>query len=158
MIKNYFKIFSINEEFEINLDLLEEKYHNFQKNFHPDIAGIEKIEESILINEGYNILKNPISRASHILLIHGVNIEDDVEAPKLDKEIIAEIITIRENIAYANHEEKSSIINKIKTDKKTIISRISIDIFHKKYDNAAQELMKLKYLDKILKDLKNELT
>lgn len=46
---NYFEIFELKLQTEINLDELEAKYLNFQQQFHPDKATTKDIEKSIFL-------------------------------------------------------------------------------------------------------------
>jgi Fe-S protein assembly co-chaperone HscB len=82
-IKNYFENFSFNVDFNIDLEELENKYLEFQKQFHPDNSISADVEKSISINEAYKVLKNPLQRASHILQLNGIDLENDSIAQRL---------------------------------------------------------------------------
>lgn len=156
MTKNYFELFGFAEKIDIDLDILEEKYLEFQRNFHPDKAGIKEIEKSILINEGYDILKDDISRASHILKLNEIDIENDEKAPKVDFETLSEIMTIQEKIIDSDQNEKKQIEQELKTKIKELLQIVKNEINNKNFVSSAQNLMKLKYYSKALKDLKKK--
>ncbi len=146
---NYFKIFEIKEEIDIDLDLLEEKYHEFQRNFHPDKAGVEEIEKSMAFNEGFEVLSDEISRIAHLLQIKDININDDEKAPKVDVSVLQEVMELQEKILEGG-ADLSEISKKI--DEALIESR---DFYDKnELEKAAQSLIRVKYLKKALKDLK----
>ena len=63
--ENYFQLFEIEKSLFIDLNILEEKYLELQKEFHPDkyvnASEQEKrlsIQITSYINEAYNTLKN----------------------------------------------------------------------------------------------------
>ena len=72
--------FSLTISFNIDKQELERKYLEFQQEFHPDNSDSADIEKSISINESYAVLKNPIKRASYILQLNGINLENDSES------------------------------------------------------------------------------
>ena len=151
---NYFKIFDIEEEIEIDLDLLEEKYHAFQRNFHPDKAGIEEIEKSISFNAGYDILNDEFLRIAHLLKINGVDIENDSKAPKVDVIVLQEIMEIQEKISAADVTEAVKIKEDLSTKIKKSLTETK-DFFAKSnFEDASQSLMKVKYLKKALREVK----
>lgn len=153
-MQNYFKIFEIEENIEINLNDLEKKYFEFQKNFHPDKAGIAEIEKSILINEAYEVLKNKVLRASHILQIHNIDVENDEKSIKVNQETLMEIFTLQEEISDNNQEKNSELKNLLQEKIEENFCKVKEEIAKKNYEIAAQNLIKIKYYSKTLKDLK----
>ncbi|HLD76572.1 MAG TPA: Fe-S protein assembly co-chaperone HscB [Rickettsiales bacterium] len=152
-MKNYFKIFNLEEKFDINLDTLEQKYFDFQQQFHPDRAGISEIEKSILVNEAYEILKNPLHRASHILQLHNINIEKDKNAPKADIATLSEVLEIQEKIPEMSLQEKKNLKKQLEERIATLLQEIGLSLDNQEFNEAAQILMRIKYFDKTLRDL-----
>ena len=152
-MKNYFRIFNLEEKFDINLDTLEQKYFDFQQQFHPDRAGISEIEKSILVNEAYEILKNPLHRASHILQLHNINIEKDKNAPKADIATLSEVLEIQEKIPEMSLQEKKNLKKQLEERIATLLQEIGLSLDNQEFNEAAQILMRIKYFDKTLRDL-----
>ncbi len=153
-MKNYFKIFDFEEKFAIDLDALEKKYFSFQQQFHPDKAGIAEIEQSILINEAHEVLKNPLRRAAHILQLHNIDIEKDGNHIKPDMATLHEVLEIQEKIPELNLEEKENLKKDLAKSVKLFLDETSELLDNKEFNKAAQVLIKVKYFDKTLKDLK----
>lgn len=155
---NHFQIFDIKEKFDINLSDLEDKYLKLQQQFHPDTAKdpIDAEINSILINKAYKILKNPISRGIHLLELKGININSEECIVKPTHENLMFIMNLREEISENKNDEKK--IEEIRKEIKKLIEEemlqasnfLSLD----QYQEAAQKLIKIKYLDKIILDLK----
>ncbi len=154
MKRNYFKIFNIEEKFEIDEDLIEDKYLEFQRNFHPDKAGIDEIEKSIEINEGYEILLDDLRRGAHLLFLGGVNVENDSVAPKVDQACLMKAFEIQEDIESADTKRILEIKDEMKKEIKQLFLEFSNMIEKKNFEKAAQILMKVKYFSKTLKEIK----
>jgi len=157
MQKNYFKTFQIEEKFHIDEDDLERRYLSFQRNFHPDKAGVSEIEKSILVNEGYDVLKDKSLRAGHILKLHGIDVENDEKAPRPDLETLSEILEIREKILDLSQEEKNQLKKELTKNVNSCLEEVGKMLDGKEFEKASQVLIKAKYLGKTLKDLKKEM-
>lgn len=155
MTENYFKIFDFEEKIDIDQEILEEKYLEFQRNFHPDKAGIKEVEKSILINEAYDTLKEDFARAAHILKLNGIDIENDEKAPKVDFEILSEIMEIQEEILASDEDsQKQDLAKQLKEKKQDFFNQTKEKIAQKNFEEAAQNLMAAKYYNKAIKDLR----
>lgn len=145
-MKNHFQTFNISINFAVDVDVLEQKYFEFQKNFHPDKSA--QIDDSININEAYEILKNPLKRAAHILQLNGIDVENDEVAPKVDQATLFEVFEMRESGNFSSKEISAKI--------KSLINEIAQSLDNKDFMHAAQILIRAKYFDKIAKDLKGK--
>jgi len=155
---NHFQKFNLETSFQIDLSELETKYLKLQQQFHPDTA-IEKPQDqinSILINQAYQILKTPIKRAIYLLQLQGINIDSEECSIKPSQENLVLVMEIREDILenVDNLEQISNIRQKIKALIATEMPQIADLLILKQYQIAAQKLIKVKYLDKIIADLK----
>lgn len=145
-MKNHFAVFTLPILFAVDLDELEKKYFELQKNFHPDKS--DEIEQSIAINEAYEILKNPLKRAAHILQLNGINLEKDEVAPKVDKATLLEVFEMRESGDFSAKDLTKKI--------KSLLEKVAQNLENKNFTAAAQILIRAKYFEKILKDLKTK--
>jgi len=85
-----------------------------QHEFHPDKSSLADIEKSIAVNEGYEILRNPLRRAAHILQLHGIDVEKDGNALKPDMATLEEVMEIQEK-AKAIEESDSAGLDLLQT-------------------------------------------
>ncbi|MCK5876328.1 MAG: Fe-S protein assembly co-chaperone HscB, partial [Candidatus Marithrix sp.] len=81
---NYFTIFGLSQSFEININELTEYYRNLQRTVHPDkfVNAPERerrlaMQKTVLINEAFQTLKNPLKRGLYILQLHNINTDDN---------------------------------------------------------------------------------
>lgn len=151
---NYFKIFELPIDFDIDLAAVEVTYLSFQKQFHPDNAELADIEKSININKAYEVLMAPISRASHILQLHDIDLEDDSKAPKPNMDTLEEILELQEKVAEIEFSQTSNLKKKLIHSIDEIMKDVENNLKTNRFEIAAQHLMKAKYFNKTLKDLK----
>lgn len=156
--QNHFQKFNLEEKFDIDLNALETNYLELQKQFHPDnsLDPVQDEINSILINQAYKILKNSISRGIYLLELEGININSEECVVKPSSEILMFIMELREEVLDNKDDEDK--IDEIKENIKKLISNETLEVsdllIKKQYPQAAQKLIKVKYLDKIISDLK----
>ncbi len=151
---NHFEKFALPIKFELDLGALEKKYFEFQQRFHPDKAGVSEIENSIAFNQAYEILKNPLARAIHILQLNGIDIEQDGYANKPDFATLEEVLEIQEKIPNLNSAEIATLRKQLNSQIKSLLENAAQKLENKALDEAAQLLIKAKYFNKIVQDLR----
>lgn len=161
-MKNYFEKFSLSPAFDINLDDLEQKYLTLQQQYHPDQLLHKTVGEqdtaaieSININEAYKILKNPISRAIYLLKLQGINIDDDNCPIKPDHSTLMQVLELREEISQIkNKDEINQIRNNLESEITRLMQEVKKNFSKNDFNQVAQFLIKIKYFDKTIADLK----
>ncbi len=153
-MKNFFEIFSLPQNFALDLDALEKQYLAFQQQFHPDNSSTADIEQSILINDAYKILSAPISRASCILQLNGIDLENDSHAPKPDMATLLEILELQEMVAEIDAGASENLKKDLNAKVKSLLSEVALELENKEFVKASQILIRVKYFDKTLRDLK----
>jgi len=75
---NYFELFGLPPRFSIDLDSLERAFRQLQSEAHPDKHASNSqseqriaLQQSTLINDGYQTLRNPTSRAQFLINLSG---------------------------------------------------------------------------------------
>ncbi len=162
---NHFAKFNLETVFSIDEKELETAYLQQQRKFHPDKNQNQNNQDynqnqaeinSILINQAYQILKNPIKRAIYLLQLQNINIEDETNKTNPSKEVLMLIMELREEIL--EHKDNSEKIAHIQASIKALIkeemAEISQLFLQNNFTSITQKLIKVKYLDKILLDLK----
>jgi molecular chaperone HscB len=157
---NHFQRFGLPVSFHLDEEDLETKYLSLQKKFHPDNFQGDNMEaemNSIFINQAYEALLNPLKRASYILSLKGINIDSDECHIKPNLSTLDFVISVQEEIDENKHDKER--ITHIKRRLKIVIGRELPQVIdfldEEKYEEAAQKLIKIKYLNKTAQDLKN---
>ena len=84
--QNYFELFGLPINYNIDLAKLSETYRELQKTVHPDRfangTDREKLlsaQKATVVNEAYSCLKFPIKRAQYLLEINNIKYDDERE-------------------------------------------------------------------------------
>jgi len=154
-MKNFFKLFNIEEKFNIDLTDLESKYLNFQNLHHPDKTSNKSLKKSLDFNEGYQVLNDDFLRACHLLQLQDIDILNDEKALKPDKSMLMEILELQEHVEQITQKNAIEIFQKnLKNTITDLINDFNHYYTHQEYKVAGQFLVKAKYLKKTLADLK----
>ncbi len=154
-MKNYFEIFTLPENFTLDEILLEKKYLEFQKAFHPDNSSSGDALKAIEINEAYKILADDFLRICHLLQLKGIDILNDEKAVKVDFATLEEQLNLQEKISEIENKEEIEMLQKqLKLEVKELISTAAKLLEASDLELCAQKLIKCKYLKKSLEDLK----
>ncbi len=162
MNKNYYKILEVDSN--ASPEVIEKAYKTLAKKYHPDLqeesqkesAG-EKLKE---INEAYEILSNPESRANFdkILLDTTISSEDFNKIANENKQLHEEL----NNLKYNNNLRRDSNysnqnLNNFNIEEQIELERIRQEEYQKQleYESQMQAARKKAYYDAYIQDLKN---
>ncbi|EGR32553.1 iron-sulfur cluster co-chaperone, putative [Ichthyophthirius multifiliis] len=149
--------------FEINEKKLDQEYKKLQKCFHPDKYHSKsdkmlKFSEtySMYINEAYKALKDDLQRSEYLLnlLTHGKK-DELLETIKDDEYFLKEVMEIRFEIEDCNNKDEldqhEQYVNQLK---KETINKINQLLDQQDYQNAAIHIIKLRYHESTLENIK----
>jgi len=78
--QNFFELFGLDASFDLDLQLLSERYRELQREHHPDRHAHKGEREQRLavqatahLNEAFETLKTPLLRAQYLLKLEGVD-------------------------------------------------------------------------------------
>lgn len=121
LTSDFFALFGIPVSFEINIPELTSRYREMQRAVHPDrYANASDAERRISmqmaarVNEGYQVLKDPLARSRYLLELSGININD--AETSLDNMFLMEQMELREQLGElansSNPEDELLIFKK----------------------------------------------
>ncbi len=151
-MSDHFTLFNIQPKFDIDLSLLEKKYIELSKTFHPDNCTLndEKplaVTKTINVNKAYEILKSPLKRAEYLLhLFSAENIDNH------SSEILEESMQIRE--AIFDGIDRKTLIQTISNKIKDCIENLKNAFADKDLNKAMIQSSRLKYLNKSYEEVK----
>src|ERR1700682_2577111 len=80
---DYFTFFGLPRKLNVDVAALERNFYEFSRKLHPDLnarAGSKEqewiLEQSSLLNDSYRTLKDPVRRTQYLLLLEGVELEE----------------------------------------------------------------------------------
>ncbi|MDG2713753.1 co-chaperone HscB, partial [Vibrio parahaemolyticus] len=144
--------------------LLSSKFRELQKRFHPDnfATGSERdrlmaVQKAAQINDAYQVLKNPISRAEYILAEQGVEIRGEQQTMQ-DPMFLMEQMELREELEEIadNSDPESALFDfdsKVSKMYKQHLASVEQELDDGLWAEAADRVRKLKFIAK----LKNEI-
>lgn len=150
MTQNFFEIFNLPVLFNIDIDMLNHQYRTLQKTIHPDrfvnATDAEKkqsLQKSTQINDAYQVLKDPIKRASHIINLHQVFKENT-----LPPDFLMQQMEWEEELETINDLEQIQLFSdKIEEEKKILMELLAMDLDEKKdWESATNVIGKLKFI------------
>ncbi|KAA8516831.1 hypothetical protein F0562_017351 [Nyssa sinensis] len=160
---DYFQIFGLEKNYEIEDENLEGKYKNWQKKLHPDLVHSKSekereyaAEQSSRVIDAYRTLTNPLSRAIYILKLEGVDVDE--EQTVSEPELLAEIMEIREAVEEA---AGSQVLNQIQAqmqDKLEQWSKSFANAFQsRKYEEALTSIQRMSYYKRVNEEIVKKL-
>ncbi|KAJ7570330.1 hypothetical protein O6H91_01G115600 [Diphasiastrum complanatum] len=116
---DYFEIFNMAKVYDLDLKELEKRYKGLQKKLHPDLFGLKSerereysAEQSAQVIKAYHTLLPPLSRATYMLHIQGIDVEE--EGTVEDVDLLMEIMEMQEAVEATTDVAKLQIfLNKI---------------------------------------------
>lgn len=164
--QNYFELFGLPVDFNLDASVLTERYRELQKVVHPDrfasASDREKriaVQQAALINEALHTLKTPLRRARYILQLRGIEFNDEKETSH-DPEFLMEQIEFREALQdLRQHEDPFStlahLMQEIQQKQDIMIDQI-VDLLDSNDLNAAKsQVQKLQFLEKLRIECEN---
>jgi molecular chaperone HscB len=114
--QNHFQLFGLPVSFALDTEMLAERYRILRQTVHPDLfatAGDREkrlaLQASTLVNEAYQTLRDPLARASYLLLVRGASLGDDQQTTQ-DMAFLMEQMELREALAAARQAPEPYVI------------------------------------------------
>ena len=105
--QNHFQLFALPVSFTLDSEVLAERYRLLRQTVHPDLYATASdretrltLQASTLVNEAYQTLRDPLTRARHLLEVRGGGLGDDQETTQ-DMAFLMEQMELREALAAA---------------------------------------------------------
>ncbi|WP_085343040.1 co-chaperone HscB [Vibrio sp. ArtGut-C1] len=161
---NHFELFGLPSQFKLDGSLLSSQFRELQKRFHPDnfATGSERdrlmaVQKAAQINDAYQVLKNPISRAEYILAEQGVEVRGEQQTMQ-DPMFLMEQMELREELEeIADSTDPESALfdfdSKVSKMYKQHLASVEQELDDGLWAEAADRVRKLKFIAK----LKNEI-
>ncbi|MFQ3250897.1 Fe-S protein assembly co-chaperone HscB [Glaciecola sp.] len=160
---NYFELYNLPEQFELDLVKLKQHYQTLQKLTHPDRFATASEQQKRMyltknaqINDAYSVLQSPISRGEHLLELRGVELASEQDTVG-DVEFLMEQMEWREALEDADSVEA---LEKLVADNHQVLAQqeqaiAALLLNNNEQDNqsAAQELRKMKFMIKLASEI-----
>lgn len=154
---DYFALFGLSPSFTLDLAALDSAYFAAQKDFHPDrlaAAGAtertQAIRQSVLLNDAYRTLKDPLKRAQYLLSQKGFLVGTERDTVKPNVALLTNILEKRELLAEAENDAmRCAIAEETEKEIETATNVFSDKFAKGDFEGAAQVALCLGYLYKL---------
>ena len=155
---NYFELFSLSANYQVNPTQLSETYRSLQKQFHPDnfvmhsdSEKLKAMQQSTKINDAYQTLKDNCQRAQYLLLLQGMDIA-------LEKKTLQDVAFLMQQMQWRETlesltendedqlEEFAELISKQKDELEELIEK---QLKEGQLEETADSIRKLKFMLKL---------
>ncbi len=161
---NHFELFGLPTQFQLDGGLLSSQFRELQKRFHPDNFAtaserdrLMAVQKAAQINDAYQVLKHPISRAEYLLAENGVEIRGEQQTMQ-DPLFLMEQMELREELESipSQNDPDSALFDfdgKVSKMYKQHLRDVEQELNDNSWSQAADRVRKLKFIAK----LKNEI-
>lgn len=164
-MSQYFTLFQLEPQFDIDTDSLEQNYRTLAARFHPDrFASASAFEQkqavmmSSTVNEAYRTLKNPTDRAAYLLQQQGID-ADAPEHTSFAPEFLMQQMEWRETLAEARGGQDQTALPALDKEISDAQQELWWDLREafrrQQYEDAAQLVRQGRFLDKLKKEISN---
>lgn len=159
-MENYFTLFSLPQSFALSEADLQKRYIDLQRQHHPDRAVGKSAEErtkaielSMRVNDAYDTLKSPLTRAEYLLELQGIFVNTEDDSIKPSPELLMETIELREQLSEVEDGRSlKAAMDDIKSSMSRCVTELEGAFATSAHERAAQLTMRLKYLGKALEE------
>lgn len=161
---NHFELFGLPSQFQLDGSLLSSQFRTLQKRFHPDNFATASERERLLsvqkaaqINDAYQVLKNPISRAEYLLSEQGIELRGEQQTLQ-DPEFLMEQMELREELEVICDLDDSqdalfAFEQKVSTMFKRHLRSLEELLSKSQWLDAADIVRKLKFIAKLTHEI-----
>ncbi len=164
-MQNYFQLFQLPQQFNIDLTTLETNYRAIQSASHPDrfvtATDAEKlaaIQTATTANEAYKTLKHPASRAAYLLGLQGITAIAETNTA-MPADFLMQQMEWREAIEDAENAKDISaldaLLGTIRTESKSLQQTLSEQFRQQQLGDATDSTRKLIFMEKVQADIRD---
>jgi molecular chaperone HscB len=161
--KSYFELFGLPERFELDTELLAERYRELQRVVHPDRYANASDQErrlavqgASLVNEALQTLRDPLARGRYLVARRGLLLDAGQETTT-DSVFLMEQMALREALAEARDQPDpyrviSDIMGRLRQQREALIEALGRHLSHADdghLEQAREDLRKLQFLEKL---------
>jgi molecular chaperone HscB len=148
---------------EIDRNVLDAQYRKLQAQWHPDrfvtASDIERkqaLQQTSLINDAYQVLKQPLRRAEHLLELMDTD-PDSHPARRLEPAFLMQQLVLREELEQLGERHDQSAFDKLCDGTDTMLrsqwQEFSAQVNQQDWCSARLGLQKLQFLHKLQEEL-----
>lgn len=161
-MQNFFALFQLPEQFEVDLALLDANYRKLQGEVHPDkfvnaspAERMQSMQLATLANEAYQTLKQPTDRARYLLHLQGIETGEEVNTAMPADFLMAQM-EWREAMDEAKVGKDIATLDSLLADMRAQVKALQQQLLvsiRNQPTEAALTVRKLRFIDKVSEDV-----
>lgn len=161
---SYFDLLGLEPEFDLDPEALRRQFFELSRRVHPDRRASDGDERAALVlsahlNAAYEALRDPVSRAEHLLSLHGG--ASAVQDKSVPPDVLTRTLLVREELDDATQRNDrpamDALRRQVSAERDELLTRISATARCLPQDDARsalrRELNSIKYFTKILEQI-----
>ncbi len=161
---DHFELFGITQQFDLNVAALSTQFRDLQRQFHPDKFATASERDRLLavqkaaqINDAFQVLKQPISRAEYLLFLKGIDIRNE-QSTMQDPIFLMEQMELREALEdiELSSDPESELLDfdkKVSQLYQLHLREMVKALTDNTLENAAISIRKLKFIAKLQNEI-----
>jgi len=162
--QNFFELFGLDASFDLDLQLLSERYRELQREHHPDRHAHKGEREQRLavqatahLNEAFETLKTPLLRAQYLLKLEGVDTGEE-NRRQLPGPFLMQQMELRESLVEAaSGQDPFDALDKLAVEAKGLeaaeYSQFNAALVAQELDSAEISIRKLQFINKLIREI-----
>ena len=157
--QNHFELFGLTPRFDVDLNAVDRRYRELQREVHPDrFAAASQAEQrasmelATRVNDAYRTLKSPIERAKYLLSLHGVDPEFETNTA-MPADFLAQQMELREALEEAveaeNGEKLADLRDRLQGGRGALLLEIEAQLDAEAWNDAAGTLRRLMFMERL---------
>ena len=163
--EDFFSLFALPKQFSVDIAKLTSAYRELQQQLHPDrFVGKSDAERrwsmqaASMVNEGYQTLKHDLPRASYMLRLEGIDLDDETDT-QVDPMFLMEQMELREALEAAESSDTpfdalTSLRGQLRNASNSQREAFSGAVEVADYARARTTARQWQFLDKLQKEVK----
>jgi len=160
---NYFELFDLPVDFDIDNALLAQRYRELQQVVHPDnyANASEKerrlaLQKTAQINEAFQVLKHPMSRGRYLLELQGVDTQE-AQDMTMDSGFLIQQMELRETLASIKQQAQpiealNHFLEKIQQQITQLTVQLRQNLIDKNWQAARDNVRQFQFFNKLNED------
>ncbi|MEX3021518.1 co-chaperone HscB [Kluyvera sp. STS39-E] len=156
---DYFTLFGLPVGYHVDTQALAARFQDLQRQNHPDkfanasdAEQLVAVQRSANINQAWQTLRHPLTRAEYLLSLHGFDLSSEQHTVR-DTAFLMEQLELREELDEIEQAKDTdrleNLLKRIKTMYTQRQQQMVAELDAKTWDVAADTVRKLRFLDKL---------
>lgn len=158
--QTHFELFDLPAMFALDIARLDQHYRTLQSEVHPDrfaaatpAERLHSIQLATQVNEAYQTLKSPLSRARYLLHLHGIDTQEETNTAMPAAFLMQQMEwreAIEEATDAADVDALDRLLREMRHEGRVLEQQLQLMLDEQRnFEGAAEAVRKLRFLDKV---------